>query len=145
MRVGNHRSSPLANARCNSSQPAPLPPATFVDVACAGARESHQVAAQRSHLPIKRGEGTCLEGAPWCTGRTPMHGRYLFIELAGLSRVLSLCEVEVYGAEYDPWVEGGTNAEKWLYGPEPAWHTNACVEGAPWCTRVGENVYFIPP
>ena len=74
-----------------------------------------------------------------------MHGRYLFIELLGPSRILSLCEVEVWGAEYNPWTEGGTNAEKWLYGPEPAWHTNGCIEDAPWCTRVGENVYFIPP
>lgn len=78
-----------------------------------------------------------------CT--SAVHGRYLFIQVAGLKRVLSICNVQVWGKEYDPWVEGGTNEEKWLYGPEPAWHTNGCVEGAQWCTRVGENIYFIPP
>ena len=78
-----------------------------------------------------------------CT--SPVRGKYLYVQAMGDSRALSLCNMVVWGFEFDPWVEGGTNEEKWLHGPEPAWHTNACIEGAPWCTRVGENNYFIPP
>lgn len=63
-----------------------------------------------------------------CTA--PLKGQYLYIDLTGNSKILSLCEVQVWGEElpaneggYDAWAQGASNEQKWLAG---MW-----AEGAP--------------
>ena len=36
---------------------------------------------------------------------SPMHGRYVYIQIPGGNRILSLCQVQVWGREYNPWIE----------------------------------------
>ena len=53
----------------------------------------------------------------------PLKGQYLYIDLSGNSKILSLCEVQVWGEElpaskggYDAWAQGASNEQKWLSG-----------------------------
>lgn len=53
----------------------------------------------------------------------PVMGQYLYIDLMGDSKTLSLCEVQVWGEEvpttqggYDAWALGASNEQKWRSG-----------------------------